>query len=115
MRIECPECGARYTFDKPIPLDKKYNCKKCAAVVTFRQIADTQETTAQVPQEKAQPAIQPEVKKEPASQEKVQPAKQEKARKEPILKTSKRFSTRYLVTVGILAIVVIVVIFFMYC
>ncbi len=114
MRIECPECGARYTFDKPIPLDKKYSCKKCTAVVTFRQIADTQETIAQVPPEKAQPAIQPEVKKEPVSQGKVQPAKQEKARKEPVLETSKRFSTRYLVIVGILVIVVIVVIFFMY-
>ena len=80
MRIECPECGAKYTFDKPIPLDKKYNCRKCGAVVTFRQVADTKETPAQVPIPQAQPEIRTEVKREP-QKEKPRPVKQEVTKK----------------------------------
>ena len=126
MRIECPECGARYTFDKPIPLDKKYRCKKCEAVVTFTEVADIEETSAQIPEAPTQPQKQEIAREEQVSKAAIQqpsvqiprdkprPVKQEAAKKQ-FLQTGKKFSIRYLVIVGILVIVVIVVAFFMYC
>jgi len=41
MIIECPECGAKNSIDKPSQLGKRYRCGKCGASITFPQTIDT--------------------------------------------------------------------------
>ena len=54
MIIECPECGAKNSTDKPPQPGKKYRCGKCGATITFLQTTDTQDTLAEIPREKTQ-------------------------------------------------------------
>ncbi len=113
MRIECPECGAKFNFAQPIPLDKQYRCRKCHAVVTFRQVDDTPVTSPRTTKETAPPA-KPVAAKREIPPKTAPPVKQGPARTTPVLKTNKRFSTSFLVIVGILVVVVIVVAVFMF-
>jgi len=63
MIIECPECGAKNSTDKPPQPGKKYRCGKCGASITFLQTTDTQAALAEAPKEKTQAEKQEEAKR----------------------------------------------------